>query len=566
MTSLNEDLTSLLLTRAEYVSESGGLLQNKVEEDAKSLNAELIELLASHEGIFSHFFVSLGNYTVFDSSKFVAFFSTKTWLPDSFTQFKNKIGLVDGGGEFISTNTNVALSWPFKDCVLQGNMSKDESARNETFLNEVLAPDQVTKLLAPKALSNFRSYTEQGNNPANSDVEQLLKEGSMDGLYIKGNNLLALASLREKYRGKVKLIYIDPPYNTRGADDSFKYNDRFNHSTWLTFMKNRLELARDFLTEDGAIYVQLDYNEVHYCKVLMDEIFGRNNFQREIIWRIGWLSGYKTIEQNWIRNHDSILFYSKNDSQLDFIKQYIPYPEGYVRRDGKAPTGKGYAIEDTWNCYDIDSLSDFANDKLNSIALESFNSEKVGNFKGQKNEALIKRIIEAHTREGDLVLDFFGGSGTTASVAHKLRRKWIMVEQVENQIQIATERLQKTLQGDHKGISKQVGWSGGGNFLYAELAQEPESWIASIEEARSEKDLDQVWVNLSKSSFLTWAVSGSNMIESLDEFEDLTFDQKRELLFLCIDKNSLYVNYTEIDSADSISETDRALTKAFYEA
>ena len=132
---------------------------------------------------------------------------------------------------------------------------------------------------------------------------------------------MALHSLKKEFAGRVKLIYIDPPYNT--GNDSFKYNDSFNHSSWLVFMKNRLEIARELLREDGSIYVNLDYNEVHYCKVLMDEIFGLENFQREVIWRIGWLSGYKTGVSNYVRNHDSILFYSKNKNKMFFNKIYI---------------------------------------------------------------------------------------------------------------------------------------------------------------------------------------------------------------------------------------------------
>ena len=112
------------------------------------------------------------------------------------------------------------------------------------------------------------------------------KDGTIrENLIIKGNNLIALHSLKGQFGGKVKLIYIDPPFNT--GNDSFGYNDNFNHSTWLTFMKNRLEVARELLKDDGSIYVHLDANEVHYCKVLMDEIFGRENFQREVVWRIG---------------------------------------------------------------------------------------------------------------------------------------------------------------------------------------------------------------------------------------------------------------------------------------
>ena len=117
------------------------------------------------------------------------------------------------------------------------------------------------------------------------------------------------------------LFRSDPPYNTQS--DTFKYNDTFNHSTWLTFMKNRLEVAKRLLAPDGSIYVSMDYNEVHYLKVLMDEVFDRECFQREIIWRIGWLSGYKTIAKNYIRNHDTILYYTKDPNNFVFNKKYL---------------------------------------------------------------------------------------------------------------------------------------------------------------------------------------------------------------------------------------------------
>jgi adenine-specific DNA-methyltransferase len=245
---------------------------------------------------------------------------------------------------------------------LEGGQSKEDAKRTEIFWNETLAPDQIDRLLSPKVLSHFRKFSENGE-------EKVISITDSDNLLIRGNNLLVLHTLNKTLKKSIKLIYIDPPYNT--GNDGFGYNDSFNQSTWLTFMKNRLELAKRLLAPDGAIYVQLDYNEVHYCKVLMDEIFGRTNFQREIIWRIGWVSGYKTIEKNWIRNHDSILFYAKDASRMEFIKQYIKYPKDYLRRDGSKPDGEGYAIEDTWNSYGIDSLSDYANDSLDSIAIVS---------------------------------------------------------------------------------------------------------------------------------------------------------------------------------------------------
>ena len=166
----------------------------------------------------------------------------------------------------------------------------------------------------------------------------------------------------------------------------------------------------------------------------MDEIFGVVNFQREIIWRIGWISGYKSIANNWIRNHDNILYYTKS-SQYVFNKQYLPYPSNYVRRgNDSAPTGKGFPIEDTWNCNEYDVL--------NSILLNSFSKEKVG-YPTQKSEALLERIIKASSNEGELVADFFCGSGTTLAVAQKLNRNWIGVDMGEESIKTIKDRLIK---------------------------------------------------------------------------------------------------------------------------
>ncbi len=168
------------------------------------------------------------------------------------------------------------LDFPYKDCILEGGQTKDDQKRAEIFYNEILAPEQVTNLLAPKAFCNAKRYDENGEHKIDSISQN-------DNLIIKGNNLIALSSLLERYRGKVKCIYIDPPYNT--GSDSFGYNDNFNHSTWLVFMKNRLELARKLLRDDGAIFVQCDDNEQAYLKVLMDEIFGRENFVCNFIWQ-----------------------------------------------------------------------------------------------------------------------------------------------------------------------------------------------------------------------------------------------------------------------------------------
>ncbi|WAM03705.1 site-specific DNA-methyltransferase [Mycoplasmopsis cynos] len=161
--------------------------------------------------------------------------------------------------------------------MLEGGQDKDDQKRKEIFYNETIASDEINRMLAPKVFTNAKRYTKDG-------IEENITFNEDDNLIIKGNNLIALSSLLKRYEEKVKCIYIDPPYNT--GSDSFGYNDSFNRSTWLTFMKNRLEFAKKLLSEDGAIYVQLDYHQVHYAKILMDSIFGEENFEREIVWRI----------------------------------------------------------------------------------------------------------------------------------------------------------------------------------------------------------------------------------------------------------------------------------------
>lgn len=271
---------------------------------------------------------------------------------------------------------------------------------------------------------------------------------------IWGNNLLVMGSLLEKFAGKIDLIYIDPPFAT-GADFSFKapigeagetvdkeqsiIEEKAYRDTWgkgatsfVSMIYERLVLMRDLLSENGSIYVHCDWRVNSFIRLVMDDIFGANNFQREIIWRIGWLSGYKTKAKNWIRNHDTIFFYAKNSNDFTFNKEYIPYPEEYVRRDGNRPEGPGYPMEDTWNCSQID--------QLDSIQIKSFSGEKTG-YATQKNEALLERIVKASSNENGLVADFFCGSGTTLAVAEKMGRRWIGCDLGRWGIHVTRKRL-----------------------------------------------------------------------------------------------------------------------------
>ena len=259
--SLYHELEALLRTNSKYCMDDGVLIKNKIIEDALNLQPELLKYLLSHEGLKKNFFCEVDKMLVFDKVKFQQFVMNKSFLPDSYTSFKNKIGLTTDDGRFISESREVVLSWPYKDCVLEGGQTKEDAKRNEVFWSETLAPDEINRLTEPKALTGFKRYDKDG-------MHEISHLEPTDNLIIKGNNLLALHSMKAKFAGKIKLIYIDPPYNT--GDDEFGYNDSFNHSTWLTFMKNRLEVAKGLLREDGAIFIHIDLHEIAYISVLAD--------------------------------------------------------------------------------------------------------------------------------------------------------------------------------------------------------------------------------------------------------------------------------------------------------
>lgn len=262
---------------------NNGVLQKwLVINKAQNGDEELLKLLLGDAQLKQAFFRAVDDALVFDSQKFTHFLAMKNFLRDSYTEYKNKIGL-SADDEYLKPRGDVVLAWPYKDCVLQGGQAREDDKRNEVFFNQTLARDEITQLLAPKVFSNTKRVggkTQDVKLRRDADLNAargLPADTITDNLLIRGNNLLALYSLREQFRGRVKLIYIDPPYNTGGDANIFTYNNNFNHSTWLTFMKNRLEVARELLREDGFIAVAIDHCELFYLGVLADEVFGREN-------------------------------------------------------------------------------------------------------------------------------------------------------------------------------------------------------------------------------------------------------------------------------------------------
>ena len=559
------NLKNILGKETSFVSESQEVKMQVVIDAALQYDEKLLSLLLDDKTLKERFFVKINDSFIFKQQEFINFLNMEK-LDDSYTSFSQKIGLKINDS-FLKQNNDIQLVWPYKDCILEGGQSKDETKCKEIFFNKTIAQQDISKLLEPKVFTNAKRYsldkeTECVELERNAEVNKTRKlpaDTITDNLIIKGNNLLALHSLKEEFASKVKLIYIDPPYNT--GTDSFGYNDNFSHSTWLTFMKNRLEIARELLTDDGSIYVHLDWNEVHYAKVLMDEVFGRENFQREIIWRIGWLSGYKTNDNNWIRNHDTLLFYSKNNKKLEFIKHYIQ------KKDFKkiAHTElEEYPIDDVWNGNEYDNL--------NSIAIVSFSGETVSKMldkgdkvKGQKSEKLLERIINAHTKENDIVLDFFSGTGTTSSVAMKMKRQFIICEQLEKHIDISIRRMKKVIGGEQGGVSKSQNWKGGGSFVYLEMKKNNQQFIDLIENAKTSEELVGIYNLLKQKSFLDYRVKTKEFENNIKEFENLDIDKQKQLLNNFLDMNHLYVNVSSLNDKEfACTDEEKAITNSFY--
>lgn len=305
---MKQELERLLSQKEEFLVE-GALNKNKLAELARQYDPQLLNLLMTEPTTSSHFFSRLEEgVLVFKKDTFLQFLNNKEFLPDSFTAYKTKIGLATSDNKYLSENNEVVLNFPYKDCILEGGQTKEDANRQELFFNETLAPTEINRLLDDKVLTNFKRF--------DADGEHEVKEVSdTDNLIIKGNNLIALHSLKKRFAEKVKLIYIDPPYNT--GNDSFGYNDSFNHSTWLTFIKNRFTIAKDLLSEDGVIFVQCDDNEQAYLKVLMDEIFGIQNFISIIVDVVkpeGRRYGYIA------KSHEYILVYSKNNINTEMYE------------------------------------------------------------------------------------------------------------------------------------------------------------------------------------------------------------------------------------------------------
>lgn len=612
---MKQELEQLLSQHDAFLVE-GELNKNKLAELARQYNPELLNLLMSNEKISQHFFATLETgVLIFKKDVFLQFLNNKEFLPDSFTSYKTKIGLATGD-KYLSENQEVVLNFPYKDCVLEGGQTKDDAKRQEIFFNETLAPTEINRLLDNKVLTNFKRYDETGEH----EVEEL---SDSDNLIIKGNNLIALHSLKKRFVGKIDSIIIDPPYffNKNKSDDSFSYNSNFKLSTWLTFMKNRLEVAKELLSENGFISIIIGIDGVNHLKLLADEVFDVSSDNKKFVGQITWR---KTDNQPNIGDYanviDFILIYRKNsDAKLKRLplsnkaqKEYsyedengkyrrsnildltrgkynydIQTPEGtilsgpwminkdefnrLVSVDGihwpskgkQIPYGKMYlkdAIENGQITSDFWDGSYGTNQRSADEIKELF-GDRVFTF--AKPEKLIQNLISISSSKGDFVLDYHLGSGTTAAVAHKMNRQYIGIEQMDYIETVSVERLKKVIAGEQGGVSKDVNWSGGGSFVYAEIKNDAQDFKNSIFEATTTEELLELFEIAKKSSFLSYRIDPKKLKAS--EFEKLSLAEQKQILSEIIDNNNLYVNYSDIDDIDyGISAQDKKLNHAFY--
>ncbi|RVZ43427.1 site-specific DNA-methyltransferase [Helicobacter pylori] len=594
---------------------------------------KLLTFMLEHENANDYknaFFKAIVNTLVFNEKALLECLEIKE-LEKSFTRFKNKIGLYSQGRP-IKSSELVVLNFPFKDNVLLGNAKDNSTKSNELFYHEILHKKEIDTLLCKKALCHFEMHGQ-------GDLESALKDKNTNYL-IKGNNLIALHSLKKKFAKQVKCIYIDPPYNT--GNDSFNYNDNFNHSSWLVFMKNRLEAAREFLSDEGVIFVQCDDNEQAYLKVLMDEIFLRENFVScitHIVKPEGRMYGQVA------KTHEYILVYAKNINNLIFneiekeghafsyvdekggfdlqglenrnfrafnglnipslryglfIDENQKDSNGFMPVFGEYRDGLTEVFPDSRNGFDLvwrwgkekalkenhslvgvfkDRLRVFQKVRSNTTRAKSIfwdksmitqkGTEEVKQiFKTQifdfpKPEALISRILEISTQENDLVLDFFAGSGTTCAVAHKMKRRYIGIEQMDYIETITKERLKKVIEGEQGGISKKCDFKGGGSFVYAELKEVNSGIKKQILNANSASECLKIF-NALNARILKRADNKMDEIHS-EEFQKLDLNEQKRICCASLDANEDYLNLGDIDEdAWEIDEITKKYNEIFY--
>lgn len=611
-----------------YYSDNGEILRNKVYESAMKMDKDLIKLLLSNDRIKDKFFTDIDGTLIFDKTAFGWAINNKAFLQDSYTRFKNTIGLIDSKEQFISSKNDVVLSFPYKDCVLEGGQTREDQKRGEIFYNELLAPDDVDRLLAPKVFTNVKRYTKDGE-------ESITEFKDDDNLLIRGNNLLALSSILKRYEGRVKCIYIDPPYNPKSSANTFCYNNTFNESTWLCFMKNRLEFARKLLTKDGALIVAIDENEQCALGILLREIFKEYDIHCITI-----VHNPRGVQGTNFSYCNEFAFFVIPKGQKTIIDRKIPQEE--IEWSNLRNWGSESERTDAKNCFypiivNIDSSeivgfgdvlqdnvhpnkNEFHDNLVYIYPIDSKSIERKWRYARQTVED-IKHLLRARIKSGvwdveigkdfgqyktvwidpkydaneygtkivnqlvpnnefdfpkslwnvydclysvigkdknAIILDFFGGSGTTAHAVMELNnddngnRRFILTEQMQYVNTVTKKRIE--------AVSDKYLQS----FVYCELKELNHKYIDEIQVADDDK-LNDLYKEITESEFISYKVDINKLKESEQDFKELSTEDKRNFLIQVLDKNLLYVNYCDMEDEDlAVTEEEKAFARSFY--
>lgn len=632
-TKLQSEITDILKQFPEYW-EDDSLLKHKVIDDLRNYKNELIEKLLSNETIKNTYSLQLDNATIFKIEDFISMLRFKNYWENSYTRYSNEIGLTSDD-KYLKYNTDVVIDFPHKDCVLEGGMTKEDIGKNEIYYHKILAKEEIDTLLSPKVFTNVKKYDQNGE-------QEITEYRDTENLIIKGNNLIALHSLKEKFAGKVKLIYIDPPYNTPSAANTFSYNNSFNHSTWLTFMKNRIEIAKELLTEDGIFVVSIDDNELFYLGVLMDEIFGRDN-------RLGVISvvhnpGGRQDEIFFPTAHENMIYYAldKNNAVInnlppskEKLKEYkysdefgryklrgfrrsgnnskrvdrpkLYYPIYVDEKTGTISLDKfpnaiellpidENGIERCWRWGKetfLEKKDKYIEIKRTKNGLDLYVKERESDYKGEKPKTiwnkseytgqtatsdlkkifndtvfsypksvhLMKDVISITTSKNDIILDFFGGSGTTAQAVLELNaqdggnRKFILCEQMDYVENVTVERIKKVIKLKKLKDS----------FIFAEIYKLNQRYVDQILNTNSNEEIQNIIDDIKESAYLDFKINIDKVTNKNSNFASLSLGEKKDVLIQVLDANQLYLSYSEIDDEQyDIPDSVKKFNHSFY--
>ena len=631
----DENLTELLKKHNDFVDDdTGELLRERIKQYAYDLDKDLITLLLSDDTVAREFFEEIAGHWIFNNKKFVAYLNDTNFLDKSYTKFKNKIGLnIDG--KYLQERGEVALVWPYKDCVLEGGQTKEKRKQDEIFFNEILAPDEINQMFEPKVLTNWKRHTPNGEQ----DVAEIQRDENgtiRENLIIKGNNLIALHTLKEQFKERIKLIYIDPPYNPNSPSNTFMYNNNFKRSSWLTFMKNRLEVAKELLTDDGVMIVAIDENEQVYLGVLLDEVFPEHekhcitivhnprgvqgtNFSYTHEYAFFVIpKGKKVIGNREIPPEEVTWDHFRNwggESKREDAKNCF-YPVvvkdnkvirfGDVLDDDEHPSAQTVRHGNEYFIYPIDQKgverkwryarqsADGIKHLLRVKEVERGYEIEIGKdfgmyravWEDKRYDAnvhgtqLVKKLVPGskfdfpkslwnvydclraviENDEEAIVLDFFGGSGTTAHAVLELNkdggnRKFIICEQMHYIETVTRERVKKVIEQNDQD-----------DFIYCELKGYNEDYMERIQSAESTEQLLKIWCEMPRNAILKWYINPKAPKKAKEEFIKIgDLDKQKRELADQLEKNQLYVNLSEIsDETHKVSESDKQLNTDFY--